>query len=701
MRHTLDPLPRTLTGGSRGPQRRRRVFNGDAWARVDRVQELGDDGEAHTGCVNALSWSDDGGVLLSGSDDKRICMWTPDERTGMASSADSPHPLRLRETIITGHQANIFWSSFLPHSSTPRIVSCAGDSQIRVFDVERLQWAPTLRDKGALDGRSGPGVTILRCHSDRTKRIATEASPHQFLSVSEDGSVRQHDLRRPHTCRDECPPPLFKAPPGVDLYSLSLSPAAPHIFAVAGQTDCAYVLDRRMPARQTPSWGAHTKRADQVHCVRRLGLPDAEWDAVAPARAGYDGERHITCVKLNPDNPAEVICAFAKHSTALFNLHDSPVETSAAAGKERGVLSPSPSRAQRDTVELLEAQQTIIDETLEEAAAGRHKRRHSQVSTAGERSPVTRLRTVVPLGGGGEVDLDDVRELEEDVLALGGGEGVDADGDDEAVVVIDDDAVLDDFDDSHSDSESGEEIDLSRFHYSLREDEDDDGDSDDDDDYDSDDSDDYPFGIRRGERSATGQFGSVPLLHPRRMFKGARNVETVKDCTFLGDSSDKIASGSDDGNFFVWDKATGRLEGIWEGDGEVVNVMSQHPTLPVIAVSGIDNTVKVFAPTAARLADSHIRTANVDRIIQRNTYRPRAERQFNPFTDRAAILHYLSNYVANSALDPIDGEPPPGVRPAFQFVTPSGNTISFIRREDREQEEEDEESEDDDEPMED
>jgi nuclear receptor interaction protein len=43
----------------------------------------------------------------------------------------------------------------------------------------------------------------------------------------------------------------------------------------------------------------------------------------------------------------------------------------------------------------------------------------------------------------------------------------------------------------------------------------------------------------------------------------------------------------------MWDKHTGRLEGVWRGDNVVVNVMEQHPTLPLIAVSGIDSTVKV------------------------------------------------------------------------------------------------------------
>lgn len=78
---------------------------------------------------------------------------------------------------------------------------------------------------------------MLKCHRDRTKRIATENSPHLFLTVSEDGTVRQHDLRRPHQCKAECPEPLFHAPRGVDLYSLSVSTVTPHIFAVAGRTD--------------------------------------------------------------------------------------------------------------------------------------------------------------------------------------------------------------------------------------------------------------------------------------------------------------------------------------------------------------------------------------------------------------------------------------------------------------------------------
>lgn len=62
---------------------------------------------------------------------------------------------------------------------------------------------------------------------------------------------------------------------------------------------------------------------------------------------------------------------------------------------------------------------------------------------------------------------------------------------------------------------------------------------------------------------------------------------------FLGPNDDWIVSGSDDGHFFVWNKSNGNLHGIYEGDSSVVNVVEGHPYIPLVAVSGIDHTVKV------------------------------------------------------------------------------------------------------------
>lgn len=61
----------------------------------------------------------------------------------------------------------------------------------------------------------------------------------------------------------------------------------------------------------------------------------------------------------------------------------------------------------------------------------------------------------------------------------------------------------------------------------------------------------------------------------------------------MGPQDEFVTSGSDDGNFFVWHKAKGTLLGIYEGDSSTVNMVEGHPHLPLVAVSGIDTTVKV------------------------------------------------------------------------------------------------------------
>ncbi|KAJ3036228.1 hypothetical protein HDV00_002983 [Rhizophlyctis rosea] len=106
------------------------------------------------------------------------------------------------------------------------------------------------------------------------------------------------------------------------------------------------------------------------------------------------------------------------------------------------------------------------------------------------------------------------------------------------------------------------------------------------------------FGFRRQflRRSETGNpFSHVESTAPIRCFKGACNVQTVKDVNFLGHTSTHIASGSDDGSLLIWDKKTAKVVQVLRGDESVVNVVQQHPFLGVtLAVSGIDDSVKVF-----------------------------------------------------------------------------------------------------------
>jgi nuclear receptor interaction protein len=101
----------------------------------------------------------------------------------------------------------------MPYSNDRTIVSATDD--VRVFDIEHsghssLGSASSSRQQGARRrvGIHGvpDGVTLteadtnakaFRCHSDTVKRIVTEDNPFYFLTCSEDGDVRQWDIRQP------------------------------------------------------------------------------------------------------------------------------------------------------------------------------------------------------------------------------------------------------------------------------------------------------------------------------------------------------------------------------------------------------------------------------------------------------------------------------------------------------------------------
>ncbi|KAK4694769.1 hypothetical protein P7C71_g2869, partial [Lecanoromycetidae sp. Uapishka_2] len=114
----------------------------------------------------------------------------------------------------------------------------------------------------------------------------------------------------------------------------------------------------------------------------------------------------------------------------------------------------------------------------------------------------------------------------------------------------------------------------------------------------------------------------VPCYSHTRRYTGHCNVKTVKDANFFGLQDEYVVSGSDGGHLFIWDKKTSELVNILEGDNEVVNVVQGtprslsnltcpplssppgHPYEPLLAVSGIDHTIKIFSPDHRAQADA-------------------------------------------------------------------------------------------------
>ncbi|KAJ2076314.1 hypothetical protein GGI16_008418, partial [Coemansia sp. S142-1] len=142
---------------------------------------------------------------------------------------------------------------------------------------------------------------------------------------------------------------------------------------------------------------------------------------------------------------------------------------------------------------------------------------------------------------------------------------------------------------------------------------------------------------------------TVPVVSPCRRYKGHCNFQTIKDVNFL--LGDYVASGSDDGSLFIWDRSTMEVVQIICGDSEVVNAIECHPSLPILAVSGIDSEVQIFSlsqggPLAAHrnnfplvrahhfaesnITDRGIKQAYVDAVYARDPYEQALEHSGHP-----------------------------------------------------------------------
>lgn len=141
--------------------------------------------------------------MASGSDDQHLNIYKYQPESSTSRFAFST-------TVATGHTANIFSVKFMPHSNDATLVTCAGDCEVRVFDIEHSSRSPlpstqSPQTSGGIGGIGGGlnhlyhGVRYLsegntrariyRSHADRVKRIVTESSPYLFLTCSEDGEV--------------------------------------------------------------------------------------------------------------------------------------------------------------------------------------------------------------------------------------------------------------------------------------------------------------------------------------------------------------------------------------------------------------------------------------------------------------------------------------------------------------------------------
>ncbi|KAJ7638848.1 WD40 repeat-like protein [Roridomyces roridus] len=299
--------------------RTRRRLVSQRWSSLnfDRARVLGseEDDDGHTGCVNALSWARDGELLLSAGDDRTVRVWRMDP------TVDEDYPFLCRGILHTGHMANIFNAHMLPHSSN--IATVAGDRQVRVHEMGQVrQYGPPADSR--TDAKHSC-IRRLRCHDGRVKRLVTEDSPHLFLTVSEDGTVRQHDLRTPpHDCsEDACPPPLIKV--DFPLSTMAFSSLTSYQFVVAGESEYGYLFDRRHAGRFLKEERGMVENG-MTHCVRRFGRR-------SPNSGGY--REHITGARMSSQNGHELLLSYSGDAVYLYSTRDDAEDKSMSSKRPR------------------------------------------------------------------------------------------------------------------------------------------------------------------------------------------------------------------------------------------------------------------------------------------------------------------------------------------------------------------------------
>jgi nuclear receptor interaction protein len=268
----------------------------------------------------------------------------------------------------------------MPHSNDRTVITAAGDSQVRIFDIEQGGASANASADPGLSASTrsrrfnnffknakflnegNTNARVYRSHADRVKRVVTESSPHLFLTCSEDGEVRQWDLRQPSSAypsprggtgytnyklggdhdADNVPPPLISYKKySLDLNSISCSGSQPQYIALGGAHLHCFLHDRRMlgrdvtnergqPPGASPALGSRIdeEMSDATRCVRRFAPNEKR-------KMGTHGNGHITACKISDANPNEMIASWSGDHIYSFDLVKSPDARDAEAEKEK------------------------------------------------------------------------------------------------------------------------------------------------------------------------------------------------------------------------------------------------------------------------------------------------------------------------------------------------------------------------------
>ncbi|XP_043477036.1 WD and tetratricopeptide repeats protein 1 [Leptopilina heterotoma] len=563
------------------------------------ISRLGLEAElkGHDGCVNCLEWNETGQILASASDDMHIILW-------------DPFRYEKKLTLNTGHNGNIFSVKFMPKSNDSVLVSGAGDSKIRVHDI-------TLSDT----------ILACNCHTGRVKRIATAPNiPYLFWSAGEDGIIMQFDMRAPHTCKSHDEKNVLvnlvnHMDCHIEAKCIDVNNRRPELIAVGANDPFIRMYDRRMiklavrPIIELPQspfdWINPQRRRDQfgdegvdlttvpVGCVQYFIAGHLK----SPQRVNV---RSFSTTYLTFSNDGnELLVNMGGEQIYLFDINERRKARSFMTQLRRNYCSESNERDvdhfSSDSNDSSDDQDySLINVSNLPAEIDKLKKQGNENFNLEKYTLAINLYNVA-------ISLcPKASELYNNRAAAymkrnWGGDKYAALRDCQMTLRLDSENVKANFrlarclNDLHKPSDASLVIEkfLKKFpeychHQSLKA---------------------LKKDIKEALISHQEFMPPLPDISPsenhwrhdakdyKQRFCGHCNTTTdIKEVNFFGNNGQYIVAGSDDGSFFVWDRVTTNIVRILRGDERIVNCLQPHPSVCLLATSGIDPDIRLWSP---------------------------------------------------------------------------------------------------------
>lgn len=598
--------------------------------------------EGHTGCVNCLEWNSTGELLASASDDFHVIVWDPFRHKAL-------------HTVATNHQGNIFSVKFMPKTNDSILISGAADYMINVHDIKLHET-----------------ISVCTCHSSRVKRLAVcPETPSLFWSSSEDGTIRQFDLRAPHVCRSESDNVLIylKHCFGklAEAKCLAVNPVRSELLAVGANDPFVRLYDRRMIRPTTvpkadqrllengndltksdhlPDGCAeyfvagHLSRRDPVHRKHR---------SLASTYVTFGANGRDLLVNLGGEQ-IYLFDIYTKTAAQFYDFKSSPyyfddAGTSSNECTLKQVQGPTHGYV-NGTLELNRWIHTKVEEANADPFTSRPplpRRVESLRLRANNAFENLDYPTAVRL-------YNEAISMSSDSAVLFGNRAAalmkrDWDGDVYAALrdcqrtlelepnhykahfrmirclhelqwttaAVDCLKVFKNKYPSHSQNTSCRalEKDIEIVASKIKV---------------TDERMSNPWDLFRLTRSPQEQKWQENALDYEKRFCGHCNTTTdIKEANFFGEDGQFIVAGSDDGSMYFWERNTTNNIRILKGDASIVNCLQPHPTFCLMATSGIDPVVRLWSPLPQDGRKDDREVSNKDVAAKENQKRMKAD----------------------------------------------------------------------------